>query len=135
MKRLLPLLLICSALSAVAMTGRSWSESQALTRAAPTLATEGLSLAGAMGYRVTVSAGAGQTITGGTAKCYFMPIITGRWARCPTALDLTPGTSVRDWSSSDFAVYVGMGRVLYASDSITLSAGTAVTIAVEARYY
>lgn len=117
----------------LAFTGKSWSETQALSRAAPTLATEGMNLNGVVGYQVTISAPVGQTITGGTLQCYFMSTLTARWARCPASFDLTPSTAVRDWTSPSFTVVVGMGRLLYAATSITISAGSTVVVGLEAR--
>lgn len=111
----------------------TWSETQALSRSAPTSASEGISLDNAEGFRVSISAPATRTISGGSLLCYFYSTALARWARCPTSMDLTPGTGVRDWSSADFESLVGGGRVLYATSSVTLSAGTTVTITIQVR--
>ncbi len=112
------------------------SASHALTSAAPTLSTQGLSLSKrgpASGFRVIVSAQAGATVTGGTARCYFFGPVTTRWMRCPN-FDVTLTTGVRDSVSVDFHPLVGWGRIYYATDAVTVSAGTTVTVTVEASY-
>ena len=46
---------------------RNWSESQILTRAAPTLSTEGVSLNEAMSVIFVIDAGSGKTLSGAGA--------------------------------------------------------------------
>lgn len=116
-----------------AQSYKSYQETQALTRAAPTAATEGASLAGATGYRVTVSAPSGQTITGGSILCYTYNPTLKRWARCKSAFDITLLTGVRDSPSEEFKVAVGGGRVLFATDSVTLSGGTTVVVTIDVK--
>lgn len=113
----------------------SWSESQILTRAAPTLTTEGISLAGVSSYRVLVSAQAAATVTGGALTCYYFSAVTSRWGPCATSLNWTPATGGRDAVSADFSVGVPAGRVLYATNAVTVSAGTTVTVAIELTKY
>jgi hypothetical protein len=125
-------LLFATPLAALGDLMYSWTESQALSRAAPTLATEGISLADIRGYRVVASAGAAATITGGSLLCYYYSPNTARWARCSAALDLTLATGARDSVSADFRVAAGAGRLLYAASSVTLSSGSAVVVTVEA---
>lgn len=123
------------ALPALAYTYRQFAQTQNLTGVAPTTdATDGMSLVGVEGYRVTVSAPSGQTITGGTLRCYVYSGPLARWARCAAAMDLTPTTGVRDYVSPDVIVGVGAGRVKYIPNAITLSgAGTTVETYVEGR--
>lgn len=121
----------------------SKTTTQNLTGSAPTLATEGVDLTNALGYNVVVSAAAAQTITGGSLLCYFYgPVVasvasgtapTQRWMRCPSSLDFTPGTGVRDAPSGDFQTPVGFGRIHYVPSSVTVSSGTTVTVTITAR--
>lgn len=116
---------------------------QNLTGSAPTLATDGVDLTNAAGYSVVVSAASGQTITGGTLLCYYSGSVsanavsgtapTQRWMRCPSTLDITPGTSVRDAPSGDFEVLVGFGRLKYVPSSITVSSGSTVDVTITVR--
>lgn len=136
MKRMICLLTILCTTLAAADTVSSYrysTENQILSRAAPTLVTEGMSLQNIAGYQITITAPSGQTITGGTLECYYMSTYTFRWARCSSSMDLTPRTGGRDWTSPNVEVAVGLGRVLYAAASITLSGGTTVDVSIEAR--
>lgn len=117
---------------------------QTLTGSAPTLATDGISLDGAEGWSVTVSAPSGQTISGGSLICYFYaPVsssgihgseVTRRWTLCASALNVTPATGSRDPPSLNFLSSVRGGRIAYVPSSITLSgAGTTVDVTIEVR--
>lgn len=144
MRKIIGLLLAVGVAStAIAAGNISWGETtMILTRAAPTLITEGLGLyndtasntAGDVaGFRVTVCAPAAQTLTGGAMRCWYRNNRLALWARCG-GQDWTPTTGVRCAESGDFTVDVAAGRILYASDSITLSgAGTTVSVTIEAK--
>lgn len=117
---------------------------QNLTGSAPTLETDGISLDGAEGWSVTVSAPSGQTISGGALTCYFYaPVsssgirgaaVTRRWTPCSTLLNVTPATGSRDPPSTNFVTYVRGGRIAYVPAAITLSgAGTTVDVTIEVR--
>ena len=113
---------------------RTWSEAQALTRAAPTLVTEGISLDGVESFRVILSADEGETLSGaGELECYAYSYLLERWVRVPE-LDLgTITATFRDMSWGELESLCGFGRVLYAATGVTVSGGTC-TVQIEARY-
>jgi hypothetical protein len=47
-----------------------------------------------------------------------------------TALDLTPGTSVRDWPSGDIEPLTGVMRIIWLPDAMTVDAGTSEVLTV-----
>lgn len=120
---------------AVSRTDRAVTEVQLLTRAAPTLATEGLDLSAVKGLRVCVSAASAQTLSGGgNLRAYYYDATLARWARnndLDVAVDLA---SARDQCFPDFAVPVQFGRALWAADSVTVSGGTTVSVYVVGTY-
>ena len=137
---LLAVLLPLSALAQDASgTVRRWSESQALTRPAPTasclasVSPEGMDLRYVRGYRVSVAAESGQTLSGtGTLRAYHYDFTLGSWARTP-ALDVTLSTSgVRTIWLPDAATLVRSGSVLDAADTVGVSGGTTVTLRITA---
>lgn len=115
----------------------TFSESQALTRAAPTLATEGMPVGGLTGIMVAVETAtpATQTLSGaGTLNCYVydtaLNAAAGAWARLPQG-DLTVGTaSVARLAFQADEVLVGRNgsRILWVATGVTVSAGTTVTV-------
>ncbi len=109
------------------------SYSSALTGTAPTLGTQGIDLANVAGYRVIVSAESTRTLSGaGTLQCYYWSNPLARWIRCLTTFDIAvDSSSVRDHIEGDFTVAVGAGRIFYKPDSVTVSAGTTVTVTIE----
>lgn len=113
---------------------------QNLTGSAPTLATDGVDIAGSAGFVVTVSADAAQTITGGSLLCYYYGPVnvsgtqpTFRWMRCPTSLDFTPATGARDAPSGDYQPTASVGRVFFMPSSLTVSGGTQVDVTITSR--
>jgi hypothetical protein len=111
-----------------------FTESQALTRAAPTLATEGILLGGReTGLRVVLSAEDTRTLSGaGTLRCYYYDNTLAAWIRNPD-LDISitaSHASVRRVAFPDQAIFVPNGRILYAADSVTVSAGTTVDVQI-----
>lgn len=115
-----------------AMT-RKWSESQALTRAAPTLTTEGLDLSDIAGFRVTVCAASGQTLAGaGALQAYVYDNDLALWTRNPS-LDITISTAgARCLTFADIQTVVATGRGLFAATGVTVSGGTTVTVQMKA---
>lgn len=120
-------------------TTRLWSEVQdatgsPATRAAPTTVDEGMSLENVDGFRVMVSAASGETLSGaGNLRAYLWDTDLAAWIRNPE-LDIAVTTSgQRRLVFADQEVKVPSGRVLYAADGITFSAGTAgVTVQIKA---
>ena len=122
--------LLLALLSGQARTAVTVTEAQALSRAAPTLSTEGVSLGSARGLRVTLCAASGQTLSGaGALRAYYSPSGT-IWSR-NSGLDLAvPGDAAGKacWTFPDVEVLVRTGRVLFAADGVTVSGGTTVTL-------
>lgn len=113
-------------------TDRVWSESQGGSRAAPTLATEGVNLSDVTGYVVTiypVTTPGTTTFTSGNIRAWRWSSVTERWARWPDG-DKAVTASVKEmwWEVS---APVALGRVLYATDTVVLSAGTDTVVRVE----
>jgi hypothetical protein len=106
--------------------------SEALTFGAPTLVTQGMVLDGITGYRVTVCAASGQTLSGaGALNAYYWNPVVSAWARVP-ALDIAVGaSSVRCEGFGDLQTFVARGRVFYAATGVTVSSGTTVTVYIE----
>lgn len=115
---------------------RSLSESQALTRAAPTASSDGMALDNLAGYRVSVCAESGQTLSGsGNLRAYLYHGDVGLWMRNP-ALDLAVSVSgARCQVFPDIepaAREIGENhRVLYAADTVGVSGGTTVTVRID----
>lgn len=113
-----------------------WTDSVATStgsRAAPTASTEGMDLGGVSGYRVIVSAAAGQTLAGGgNMLAWVFDNTLARWARDPDLdFSLTASgvswTNVRDRASPDFQVSARSGRVVWQASSVTTSSGEVTT--------
>jgi hypothetical protein len=101
---------------------------------APTLVTDGLNLYQVRGFRVMVCAEATRTLSGaGSLQAYYYHPTSGLWMRNPS-LDLSvTASSVRCQVFPDQRVAaVGSGRVFYNTASVTVSAGTNVTIYISA---
>lgn len=123
--------------SASAIGYREWQESQVASRAAPTVATEGMLLREVTGYRLTACATTGTIATACTLRAYVYSESTGLWVRSASA-DYS-GLGHLDWQI--LAADVGKacvvfpdqqpvarrGRVLYATDTCD-----ALTLYVEA---
>jgi hypothetical protein len=99
------------------------------TRAAPTLPTEGMSLVGMFGYKLTVCAAAGQTLSGaGSLLAWDYNVDEGVWTRDPL-LDLAvtvSGGRCQTWP--DFPLGAGVDRVLFAASGVTVSGGTGLDV-------
>lgn len=134
---LLPLLLLSGSLPAAAGPSiqgfKFFAESQALTRAAPaTSSTDGISLVNVKSWRLIVCAQAAAAITGGT-MILWVQASDGLWADTPRAVTTFTFTSTgqRCQSFGEFDVGVRTGRFLPATSSVTVSAGTAVSVRLE----
>jgi hypothetical protein len=108
-----------------------WTETQALTRAAPTLVTEGMDLRGLRnGFRVMVSAQSGATLTDVNLKAWLRDDTLG-WVRSPQ-LDLAQtAVGTQHVVFPDQPTFVGLGRVLYANNGTTVSAGTTADVSIQ----
>lgn len=106
-----------------------FTESQTLTRAAPTLSTEGQEIKGFSSLTVVVEAESGQTITGGTLKAYCYDPDLAFWFPIP-AMDrtLTSVSSRRYGFAALDVVGPRNSRVLFAASAVTVSGGTTVTV-------
>lgn len=149
MRRIVIWALLFVALPVAAATGtqriyaaRLWSESQALTRAAPTLATEGWEVAPSqrgpsVGYSVVIQAPTGQTLSGaGTVEAWVYDSTFGWHRYGDTTLDVTSLAGCTGLQTCEFTgfqifgPYPG-GRMLYAAKGVTISSGSAVTVAIK----
>lgn len=135
MRRLVVLALGLLAFSAAGQSALFLYESQALTRAAPTLTSEGMSLSGVKAVRISVCAESGQTLSGtGNIRIYFLHGAAGLWHRNPGA-DLTVTATTRCQVFGDLtvaAVAVDNGdRVLAATDTLGVSGGTTATVRMD----
>lgn len=106
---------------------------QAITGTACTSlgSTDGVDLTNATGWRVIATAPTGQTFTGGSATCCFRSKTVGRWMECPAGLNLTTTSGKRDVTSPDQDVMVGMGRLKFVGNAVTLSSGTTFDLTYE----
>lgn len=110
--------------------GNAWYEDQALTRTAPSSASDGVPLAGLKTISVSLQANSTKTLSGGTLRCYVYDSLVGVWARC-TSLDLSVSpTGVRTiaFEGADTSGSRSGARVLWATDSVTVSGGTDVRV-------
>lgn len=139
MKRLALILALAAASAVIAAetdidgSMRIWTEAQALTRAAPTLVTEGMSLRDIDGYRPAICADSGQTLSGaGTLTAYVWDVDLALWVKNPTLNLAVTNSAVRCQAFPDVEVRVPSGRVLYAATGVTVSSGTC-TVRVKGR--
>lgn len=105
---------------------------EALTRAAPTLSTEGEPLNGDAGavysYRLTLCAPAGQTLSGaGTIDLWYYNTATA-WSIDPGLVLTASVSGKRCQTFPDVPVGPPTGRFLAAPNGITTSSGTTVTV-------
>lgn len=122
------------------MSLQSWSESQILTRAAPTLVTEGLPIFKVRRVRCTVSAPAADTLTAvGTMLGWLWIPGLARWSRCPSLDFAISVGGVRDFTGPamdaelDELAPAGAGavRVMWSTNGI-VTAGAAANVTVRA---
>lgn len=138
MKKALAVLLIGGFVATAYAGGRAFSESQALTRAAPAAATEGISMLRVQGFRVSVCATNGNTLSGtGSLQAWLYNPAADLWMRNP-GLDLqVTASGVRcqvfpDFSVSTVAPASGEFRTVFATSAVTVSAGTTVDVRIDA---
>lgn len=118
---------------------RAWTESQALTRAAPSTSSEGISMSQVTGFKLSVCATTGNTLSGaGSLKAYLYNPVAALWMRNP-ALDVNvTATGERCQVFPDFTVSAPAitggdpYRALWGTSSVTVSAGTTVDVRIDA---
>jgi len=112
----------------------SWVESQALTRAAPTLSTDGVQLKDYSSFTVIVEANASQTLSGaGTLDCWVYDGAvnsgSGGWSILPGQ---TQSVTVSGKQRMAFTVFQvpcpRKSRIMFAANGITVSSGTTVNV-------
>lgn len=140
MKRALALAVVGLSAASLALPARYLYETQALTRAAPTLSSEGMGLGqvgnlpAVRGVRVSVCAASGQTLSGaGTLRAWVYHADAALWMR-NVSLDLkVDATAVRCQAFPDLVSGARLEhRVLWAADGITVSGGTTVEVRIDA---
>ncbi len=104
---------------------RDWSETQALTRAAPTLATEGMPLATVITFLVVAEADSGQTLTSGKIDFYLWDDVLGGWFIQPDKTWTLPAacSGKRRCASPVQVDFQPRGRVLAAANGVVVSLG------------
>lgn len=123
------------ALTAKAM-GPGGASTQTINSAAgnvPTTVGDGVSLLGKTGFRVTVSASAGQTLSGGgSIRLWGRSTNLARYAKKPFAyLDLSDATTQRDWMGPDEIVSVPDGELYAEAVSVTASGGASLSVNID----
>jgi len=110
-------------------TGRSARSVQAATEAAPTLATDGLSLIGVRGVTVWVDAGVGQTITSDAGQIDMYVYDPASWGLAPNlVMPIPPGsTGQRRVQLGTIPVDNPRGRLAPISNGLQVS-GSTVTL-------
>lgn len=106
--------------------------SQTLSSNVPADPAAGMTLIGMAGYRVTLCAAAGQTLSGaGSLFAYTWMAGLQLWARVPV-LDLpVVATNARCESFGDLETFVPFARVFYGAEGVTVSGGTNVLVVME----
>ena len=112
---------------------RDMYEVQALTRAAPTLITEGIDGMRMIAFTVVLipvtSPGTTTLSGGGQIDIYFRDAATGWYTADPSAYSWTlTGCAGKTSCSKTFEVLQPRGRILPAANGVTVSAGTQVTV-------
>ena len=136
MIRLVVLAFCLAAGLASAQSLRSVSETQSLTRSDPAAAdivdTISMSLANVVGFRVSVCAESTRTLTGGTLLAWVYNPEVSLWMRNPDLDLVVTNVAKRCRAFPDQRVSAKQGaRVLYATSSVTVSAGTTVTVRID----
>lgn len=102
-----------------------------LTGAAPAGVTDGMTLKDVVGYRLTVCAVFGQTITSAPMKAWVFSPLLQLWTRSPTMDVTVAGNSIRCVTAPDVQVGYRLGRVYYQPNGVTVSGGTTVDVHTE----
>lgn len=141
MKRFIAVVALLAGVVALADTDlpgkfRRWTEAQALTRAAPTVVTEGLPLVDVAGFRILVCPAANQALSGAcTEKLWLWDNDIAAWVRSTTldrSFSVTGLGNGVCWGSDDIPTVAGSGRVLAASSGCTVTGGT-LTVSIKSR--
>lgn len=113
----------------------TFTETQALTRAEPFQASDGFSLTGFKGLRVTLCAASGQTLSGsGTLRArYLSPKAGSRWAKGGGRDLVIPSAAAGAscWTFDDMDITVDSGRALWIADGVTASGGSTCILYVD----
>ena len=106
-----------------------FQESQILTRAAPTLSTEGQLVEDFSALTLCVQAEIGQTLTSGSMACWMYDKTLAVWLRMP-AMDQTISTAgFRNYAfASAWVIAPRYARILFAASGVVVSGGTTVTV-------
>jgi hypothetical protein len=115
---------------------RNWTETQALTRAAPTLSTEGVAMNEAVSVTAVLDAGSGKTLSGaGSVDLYLYDKWDGTnfsWAKFPNrAMTIPGGCATQRFCVIDAYTVDGprsSQRLLFAATGVTVSSGTNVMV-------
>ena len=130
------LLVAVGVVAAVALAGSRVKETTGAVGVAPTLSTDGVTLADSEGCRASARVADGGTINGGVLAAYYQDSVLG-WVRAPTALDCTlesgkllDGGAPAAQVCPDLGVLAKFGRIAFANKSLVGVDGGAVTATV-----
>ena len=121
--------LICGQSTATAVSQACVAGS--CTRAAPTVAAEGLDLGGAKGIRLSVCAASGQTLSGaGTMRAWYYSPKAAKWMRNPGLDFVVTASGVQCQVFPDLLATVNQdgSKVIWAADAVTVSGGAALVV-------
>ncbi len=102
-------------------TRTSGNVTQNLTGSAPTLATDGVDLAGAEAVRVFLSIATG-TFTGGYIKVYFYEPSVGWFENQSLRITVAANAAAASEVYADFPILADYGRVAVVPSAVTVSA-------------
>lgn len=105
---------------------QQFSESQALTRAAPSGASDGQSIGGASAFMTWLEAANGQTVTGGTVDIWRYA--NGTWQLLIQGIGVPTGQQRVGIPVDSFLLRGSGERWLVATNGVTVSGGAAVTV-------
>lgn len=104
------------------------------TGTAPSTSTEGMLLGGVTGYRLTICAAGGQTLSGaGTMQAYAWNSAEGLWSR-DLGLDQNVTASGKQCQTfPDFKVGLSYDRVRFVASAVTVSGGSGLDVLLEGQ--
>lgn len=118
--------------------GRSVKSVQTTSDSAPSAGTDGMSLQSVAGFKVTLEADSGQTLSGaGTLTCFTWDDLIAGWARYSDG-DITVPAAVasnRRYGAVPFQVLAPRGRIAFITSGITVSGGSLTIYMIASNVY
>lgn len=101
---------------------------------APSTSLEGMSLSGVSGYRLTVCAASGQTLSGaGSMQSYAWNSAEQLWARDPGLDQNVTASGKQCQTFPDFKTGLQYDRVRFVASGVTVSGGSTLDALLEAQ--